>query len=216
MKRVFAFLLMMIVPTVVGAETISQFMEQNYLGDMEYLWLEGKLNLEAGQTICRRMLNIAASRNIQIVIGDYKPTIEYCDIDNLDVVMFLTLESAKQLNINSVKYSCKEKLAFNYMNAELHNYFIKRRNIFEVEGSADIVCSEDVEYCIANQKVTDYGVLVFCAPFSGLECRTEYDENGNRIDATDNKRFYSRLITIRSDVIRTLGDFDKDCKPLWK
>ena len=217
-------LLVMILATRVEAETMSQHLLQDQMGYDISLLFDNKLNIKAAQAICLRMFNIAKSRNVQIVLkgksGEDIPVTErYCRPDNNDVrfVMFVTIEAAHQLNIETRKtpYSCKEwfKISFARDLFRTNVFDIFRSRGWTSKGQMDVVCSDDDDRCVINQTVEkdgQEGILVSCVGVGDFDCST--NQQGDHIiksHISQKSVGYTNILT-RS---LSISDFGKDCKP---
>lgn len=219
-------LLVMILATRVEAETMSQHLLQDQMGYDISLLFDNKLNIKAAQAICLRMFNIAKSRNVQIVLkgksGEDIPVTEgYCRPDNNDVrfVMFVTIEAAHQLNIETRKtpYDCKEWFKINFA----ESYF--ERNVADLyymsgwarKGQIDVQCSDNDNRCVVNRKIEKDGkeaVAVSCIVVGNFNCST--NKEGQHIinsSVSSTSEGYRNVLT-RS---LSLSDFNKSCKPLF-
>lgn len=219
-------LLVMILATRVEAETMSQHILQDELGYNRSLLFENKLDIKAARAICLRMFNIAKSQNLQIVLksksGEDIPVTErYCRPDDNDVrfVMYVTIEAAHQLNIEIRKtpYSCKEwfKISFarNFFETNVFDYMFRSMG-WTSKGQMDVVCSDDDDRCVINQKVEkdgQEGILVSCVGVGDFDC-DDNNQQGTRVIKTmvSQKSVGYRNILTRS---LSLSDFGKDCKP---
>lgn len=222
MKKLLTFLLLLFVPTFVGAETLSQYLDENRLSHAVDLYIAKKLDLNTAKAICTRMLNVAKSRGIEIVINNskynisnYRPTIEDCNDTKVVNVLFIALESAERLNLQPKYHDCKELAKIQVAEAAVKNYFSFNRE-YKTLGQPDIKCAE--QHCVSNQKVTverslfypagTQGYVVSCVNVFDLKYHTTVD--GSCASKGSNSIPYTRMF----DSPLSLSDFDKDCNYL--
>ena len=223
MKHIFAFLSLLFIPVLLHAETVLEHLYSDDLYHATNAFVEHKLDIEAAQAICRRMLSIAKSRDIEIVINskfinekNYKPTMTSCDTSSVNFAMFIALEVANQLNIKAKEYDCnlwgKINLADNNISHYLFDMFMY--DAFQKVGDADITCSDEEDRCVVNQVITDgkgTGVYVFCLKIYDYEYSTTPDGLCVHKASHVSHEFENILYNSKS-----LNDFDKDCNPLFK
>lgn len=221
MKRLLMILLLLITPTFVGAETMSEHIDNDYLGWAQIRYFNDKMDIRAAQSVCRRMLRLAEKKGITIVINsefitekDFKPTLNSCNTSSVDFAMFIALMSAQQLNVTAKPYSCNEWLKIKIINTNMSQYFSMYRASYDTDGRPDILCSDKEDYCVVNQKVKfnsgGNGLLTFCFRIENLKYHVADD--GSCV--TDDFSYISRLYEKFVSSPRALSDFDKDCKYL--
>lgn len=227
MKRIFAFLLLLFIPTFVWAdEELDKLLDSfnditriNYSASI----LKRNIDIKTARAYCNKIFNVAKSKNLpelkrflkdgnQCIVIDSSICSTGSEDDVYDIVVY-----AARYFYNWIKYQkniCEEQI-IQYSDCRQDwkkAIALKQAQIkWEDTKKTDIQCSNTEDYCIVNH------------PCTGIE--DMFSENCYmcvamyKLEVNDKCQLTNVNYSLKSSWTtnpKTLNDFDKDCKPLWE